>query len=420
MTQVWKANALVISSLIVSCTAAAPDLKIARMEIRRKQPLAFLYLQTSDGQEGIGQMGRSQMDAIHGDDDIVEQVFMRHVAPLALGKDISTPENLTSLVTNILYANYKNTGQVLARAISGLDTAAWDLMSKANNRSVCEQAAIELGRDPNVACVDRRMPIYCTNLTRDVSKEDLMELIMDLHKRFGARGYKAKVAQTMGRNAEVTPNRTEELIPYIRREVDRRLGKDVTLTIDANGGYEDVQHATRIAKLCAENGYEWFEEPVPFWNYIGTKQIQDLGLVKIAAGENEYRWDEFEAMLNDGVVSIVQPDLGYAGGFSQALRVARLAATKGIKVDPHSPDLSMTEFFSLHLMAAVPNPGPALEYGCTDASTPTNVFVKGIEVVNGTVEVPQKHGWGVQIRDSWLLGSSSAVYPDNSRTVLIS
>lgn len=246
-----------------------------------------------------------------------------------------------------------------------------------------------------------------------------MELIMDLHKKYGARAYKFKIAQTMGRNSDVWPNRTEETIPYIRREVDQRLGRDVELTVDSNGGYEDIEHAAPIAKLLSEHRYTWFEEPVPFWNYSGTKQMEDLGLLKIAAGENEYRWDEFEAMINSNTVSIIQPDLGYAGGFSQALRVARLAATKGIVVDPHSPDLSMTEFFSLHLLAAVPNPGPFLEYGCTDESTPTNVFVAGIQVQNGTVKVPQVPGWGVKILDSWLQASSSAIYPPEVQASLI-
>jgi len=238
-----------------------------------------------------------------------------------------------------------------------------------------------------------------------------MELIMQLHDKYGARAYKFKIAQTMGRNSDVWPNRTEETIPYIRREVDRRLGRDIELTVDANGGYTDAEHAESIARLLKEYRYTWFEEPVPFWNYSETNRVEKSGLIHVAAGENEYRWGEFESLLNRQVVDIVQPDFGYAGGFSQALRVARLSETKGIKVDPHSPDLSMTEFFSLHFLGAIPNPGPFLEYGCTDQSTPTDVFVEGIKVINGTVGVPQVPGWGVQILDSWLRHSSSAVYP---------
>eukprot|EP00441_Pelagodinium_beii_P023870 CAMPEP_0197673552 /NCGR_PEP_ID=MMETSP1338-20131121/81176_1 /TAXON_ID=43686 ORGANISM="Pelagodinium beii, Strain RCC1491" /NCGR_SAMPLE_ID=MMETSP1338 /ASSEMBLY_ACC=CAM_ASM_000754 /LENGTH=384 /DNA_ID=CAMNT_0043253819 /DNA_START=40 /DNA_END=1194 /DNA_ORIENTATION=+ len=378
------------------------------MEIRSKQPLAFLYLRTEDGLEGVGQLGRSQMDSVHGDNDLVTQVFMRHVAPIALGAEVTTPASLVELESKITDLNYKNTGQYFARAMSGLDTAAWDLMSKAAGTSVCQLAASEFGRDPQV-CL-RTYPIYCTNLTRDVSKEQLVDLIRGLHTKFGARSYKFKISTTMGHNVDVWPNRTEMVIPFVRQQVDKYLGPNISLTVDANGGY-DPAHAQHIAGLLQEHGYEWFEEPVPFWNYQGTKTMHDLGFVKIAAGENEYRAEVLEMAVLAGTVNIVQPDLGYIGGFSNALHLAKAAATVKVLVDPHSPDLSMTEFFSLHLLLAVPNPGPFLEYGCTDESTPTDVFEQGIQVVNGRTALPPGPGWGVKVRDSWLKDAASTRYP---------
>ncbi|KAK3264558.1 hypothetical protein CYMTET_26710 [Cymbomonas tetramitiformis] len=351
-------------------------------------------------------MGRSQMDAIHGDDDLVQSMFLRHVAPLAYQGDISTPETLSNLTKTIMYLNYKNTGQILSRAISGLDTAAWDVLGKKANKTVCDLVSARL----DTTCREV-VPVYCTNLTRNIATPDLIDLIVSLRKETGVSAFKYKIARTMGRNTDVYPGRTEEVIPLVRKEIDKLCGPGVKLMVDANGGYEQAGTAGAIAKLMQGYNYEWFEEPVPFWNYTETKKVKELGVVRIAAGENEYRADNLDLMIDSGIVDIVQPDFGYAGGFSQVLRVAQRAAMKGIKIDPHSPDRSMTEFFSAHLMAAVSNAGPFLEYGCVDRSTPGGVFEDPIVIRNGTISVPKAPGWGVQLTEKWLNQSSSIVYP---------
>lgn len=187
----------------------------------------------------------------------------------------------------------------------------------------------------------------------------------------------------------------------------------MTLIVDANGGYSDAVHAKPVAALLAQmGGYEWFEEPVPFWEYDTTRQVKQFGLIPIAAGENEYRMDVFERMLLRGTVDIVQPDFGYVGGFTNALKVAQIANGVGVRVDPHSPDKSMTEYFSLHLLGAIPNPGPALEFGCVDPTDISKtVFVDPILVSQGKAQVPQGLGWGVQLLKSWLKRATSQSYP---------
>jgi len=395
------------------CVCLSTAVTIEKMTVYSNDPLVILYLERSDGVIGIGQLGRSQMDStgILNDNDLVVDAFMRHVAPAALGADISTPTAVVNLTQHIVYNNYKNTGQILSRALAGLDTAAWDAIAKAENRSVCDAVALRM--NPPRAC-RTEVDLYCTNITRYLSADAIVGLVSQLHTDYRINKFKYKIGLTMGQNGDVSVNKTEDEIPYIRAELAKKFGVGtIALIVDANGGYTDPAHARHIAALLGDNGYEWFEEPVPFWDYAGTKAMKDLGLLKIAAGENEYRIDMFERMLAEKTVDIVQPDFGYAGGFSNVLHVADVAAANGIVVDPHSPDKSMTEFFSLHLLGAISNAGPALEYGCVDPTDISKtVFKSPIAITrNGTVEIPTGLGWGVEILDSWLNQAVAQTYP---------
>merc|ERR1712216_777929 len=96
---------------------------------------------------------------------------------------------------------------------------------------------------------------------------------------------------------------------------------------------------------------------------------------------------------------------------SVLLKIALMAQNLGIEFDPHSPDLSLTEFFSVHLMGAVADDNTMYEFGCTDKSTPTDIFVQNLPAVNGSTQVPAGPGWGVDIRPSWLEHAERLSYP---------
>lgn len=384
---------------------AAP---IVRLEVYNKDPLSIIYVHTADGIVGMGQLGRSQSDStgILTDSDLVIDMFFRHIAPVAHLRNVTSPKDLDALRQDIIYQNYKNTGQVFSRALSGLDTALWEVLAKRADQSVCRYVGNLVGRP----CKEK-VNFYCTNITRSATPEELTKLIVQLHEKYGASGYKLKIANMMGRNTDFYPNRTHEVIPQVRAALEQRLGPGIRLMVDANGGYEDLRHVAEVAQSLNRSDYFWFEEPVPFWNYELTKQARDLGLVRIAGGENEYRESLLENAVMRRQVDVVQPDFGYVGGFSVALRIAQLAGRHGVGFDPHSPDLSLTEFFSLHLMGVMANNDTLFEYGCTDGSTPFDIFEQGIQVSGGAAPVPSRAGWGAVVREEWLSHAERRHYP---------
>lgn len=110
-------------------------------------------------------------------------------------------------------------------------------------------------------------------------------------------------------------------------------------------------------------------------------------------------------MIDSGTVDIVQPDICYVGGLTRALRVAEMAADAGIPCVPHSANLTLVTVFSLHMMAAIPNAGPYVEYSIEPESYypwQAGLFDPGLAVVDGHVTPPPGPGWGIEVRREWL------------------
>ena len=82
--------------------------------------VGFTRVTTEDGLQGWG-----QLSTYHS--DITAQVLHRQVAPWTLGKPIAELDDMLDLVTE---REHKFPGSYICRAMTGLDTAVWDLRAK--------------------------------------------------------------------------------------------------------------------------------------------------------------------------------------------------------------------------------------------------------------------------------------------------
>lgn len=103
-------------------------LKIQKIETFHKgSTLGLVKLTADNGSAGWGQV--STYDA-----DISIEVLHRKIAQHFLGED---PADLGILVDRAIEANYKYPWSYVCRALSGVDTAVWDLLGKHESQSVC-------------------------------------------------------------------------------------------------------------------------------------------------------------------------------------------------------------------------------------------------------------------------------------------
>jgi galactonate dehydratase len=102
-------------------------------------------------------------------------------------------------------------------------------------------------------------------------------------------------------------------------------------------------------------------------------------------------------LLNEGLVDVLQPDPGRAGGISQLRKLAAAAESRFVSLAPHAGSLGpVAEYAAIHVLAAIPN-ALMLERMEPDWEGRALVASPPLVVSNGAIEVPSAPGLGVSI-----------------------
>ena len=358
-------------------------MKIQSIETFATEFVGLVRIRADDGSEGWGQVSTYNAD-------ITAQVLHRQVAPYALGQN---PLDITGLVDHIVEAEFKFPGSYLRRALAGLDTALWDLRGKLAGKSVCEL----LGGNP------RPFPVYASSMRRDISPADVAERLVRLRNEDGYTAFKFRIGKEMGRDMDEWPGRTEAIVPAMRQA----MGDDITLLVDANCCYSPAK-AIEVGRMLDDHGIAHFEEPCPYWAFEWTAEVTEALKpldIEVAGGEQDCDLAQWRRMINASTFDIVQPDVCYLGGIDRTLRVARLAQDAGLPCTPHAANLSLVTVFTLHLMGAIANAGPYVEFsieGLDYYPWQEGIYSPALVAHEGKVQIPDGPGWGVEINQDWL------------------
>ena len=362
-------------------------LEIKSIETFSNEFVGLVRVLTIDGSEGWGQV--SPYNA-----DITSLVMHRQIAPYAIGKDAI---DIEKLVQEIPEREHKFPGSYLRRALAGLDTALWDLRGKLEEKSVCEL----------LGGTKKPLRVYASSMKRDITPQKEAERFIDLRDKFGYDAFKFRVGKECGHDEDEWPGRTEEIVYSVRKA----LGDDVSLLVDGNSAYTP-EIAISVGKMLEENGVCHFEEPCPYWELEWTKKVKDALNLDVTGGEQDCDLSIWKRMIEMRAVDVVQPDVCYIGGLTRTLKVAEMANHSGIICTPHSANLSMVTVFTLHLMGAIQNAGPYVEFSIEgDDYYPwqRNIYNPELIVKDGKVQIPEGPGWGVEINSNFLEQSTHQI-----------
>lgn len=342
--------------------------------------LALVRITADDGSVGWGQTSPYLADAsvrfLHG--VLAEQV---------LGRD---PWSISAITDHIVRAGYKHGGQALLRALCGVDTALLDL------------AATRAGVPVHTLLGGpwrTTVPLYASSMRRDLAPEEELERLAALCAEQGFTAVKVRVGDQMGRDRDAAPGRTEALV----RAARGRLGDGVRLLADANGAYS-ASRAIQVGRLLEANGFDHFEEPCPYPELEQTARVTAALDITVAGGEQDDSLPQLHRMIANHVVDVIQPDIGYLGGVSRALQVARTADAWGVPCLPHCANHSLLQMFALHLAAAAPSIVGHQEWSVERPWWEADLFDGLPEVVGGAVTLADRPGWGVEIAPAALAG----------------
>jgi L-alanine-DL-glutamate epimerase-like enolase superfamily enzyme len=354
--------------------------RIVSVESFGTEDVALVRVRTDEGAEGWGQIAPYHADT-------TTHVLHAQVAPHALGRDALDVESVVDAIPEL---EHKFRGSHLYRALAGLDTALWDLRGRLEGKSVCEL----LGGRP------RDVRAYASSMRRDITPAREAERLLRARERHGFDAFKVRIGKECGHDEDARPGRTEDVVVSVRAA----LGEEPALLVDANSCYTPAK-AIEVGRMLEQHGVIHFEEPCPHWELEWTREVTEALELDVAGGEQDWDLGVWRRMIEMHAVDVVQPDICYAGGITNTLRVAALAHAAELACTPHAANHSLVVVFTLHLLGAIENAGPYLEFSIEpDADYPWQVgmYEPRPEVVDGFVRIPDGAGWGIEISPEWL------------------
>ena len=283
------------------------------------------------------------------------------LVPRLLGHEA---EEIEAIWRDLLFATHATAvGAITSIALAAIDTALWDLRCRRANLPLWRMAG---GAKPAI-------PLYSTeggwlHIETPALIEDALAV-----KAQGFAGSKVKVGK---------PHLAEDRARL--SAVRSAVGDDFRLMVDANQAFH-YHEALLRARMLAEVGITWFEEPMPADDLTGHARLAEHSGVPIAVGESLYSPGQFADYMQARACSIVQVDVGRVGGITPWLKVAHMAEAMNLAVCPHF-------LMELHvsLVCAIPNSW-MLEYiPQLDPITETRLDIR-----EGLAHPPETPGLGI-------------------------
>ncbi|MCQ8783068.1 galactonate dehydratase [Mangrovibrevibacter kandeliae] len=223
---------------------------------------------------------------------------------------------------NVLYrGGFYRGGAIHMSALAGIDQALWDIKGKALGQPVHQLLG---GR-----CRDR-IKIYSWiggDRPSDVAASARAAVAG------GAQALKmngCEELQFVDSHARI--DRAVESVALVREAV----GPHVGIGVDFHGRVHRPMAKVLVRELEPYR-LMFIEEPVLSENREALREIASHASVPIALGERLYsRWD-FKAVLQEGLVDIIQPDLSHAGGITECRKIAAMAEAFDVALAPHCP-----------------------------------------------------------------------------------
>ena len=142
---------------------------------------------------------------------------------------------------------------------------------------------------------------------------------------------------------------------YKRIEVAKQIVGSGKLLVDTNASW-DAQTALSFAPELARLGVAWLEEPIPFEDIEGMKKLNAaVPQLHVIGCETQQGMKNFQHMAQEDAISIVQPDVGWAGGITECRKIGAMAQAMSKPISLHCFGSAVLFAASLHLAAALPN-----------------------------------------------------------------
>ncbi len=305
----------------------------------------FLKLTTGDGIVGYGEVYAATFHP-----DVVASMILDVADRTLTGESVFDIERFWRRAYSRGFTQRPDVS--LQGVMSGLEMACWDIIGKSLDQPVYNLLG---GR------VHERLRSYTYLYPEPGDSTDVyldpdlaaQRAVEEVERGFTALKFDPAGPYTAMGGHQPSQNRIELSVEFLRK-IRAAVGDQADLLFGTHGQFT-ASGAIRLASRIEEFGPLWFEEPTPPDDIAGMARVARQTSIPIAAGERLTTKTEFARLLEAGAVSIVQPDLGRAGGILEGKKIASIAESHNAQLAPHLYCGPIVGAANIQLAACSPN-----------------------------------------------------------------
>ena len=312
------------------------------------------------------------------------------LAEMLLGADPMHPEALWQK----LYGGSKMTGRrgAVICAIGALDMAIWDLKAKALGKPVCELLG---GSTKNPVTP------YASLLPVGDTVAEQRESLIAKSIRVRELGFKAAKLEVCingpysHNGLQASDDEGVAIVAACREAV----GPDFTLMVDVAYAWPSAEHALRVLEKLAPYNLFFLETPIDIDDIEGHAILAERSPIPIAAGEWQNTHWEFVELADRGKLAVLQPDVGRVGGFTEAMKVCRLAEIRNRQIVPHCWKSAIGIAASAHVAAST-SICPYIEFlpaELSESPLRRELTTPEFTLRDGLLELSDRPGLGIEL-----------------------
>jgi L-alanine-DL-glutamate epimerase-like enolase superfamily enzyme len=331
-----------------------------------RSPFLLVRLR-AEGIEGLGEVSGTYLWSGEGF-ETAEAAVKNVLAPLLVGMDLSP--NAVRIAMDKALAGFHFTK-------AGIEMACWDALGKALGAPI----GTVLG-----GAIRSTVPSKFS-----ISGADPEQAAAIAQSAWGAgfRKFKVKVGTGLARDLERVA------------AVRKCLGDDVSLAVDANGGWS-LGGARRALGPLDEMRVCALEQPLPAGNLHETAILRAHSNIPVLLDESVWSARDVATVSRLGAADAVNIYVGKAGGIQGALEAVRVAQSVGIGATMGSNlELGVGHAAIMHVLSV--SNGFDLETYPPDIAAPmyyvADLVEPGFKIEEGKVHVPVGPGLGVTLNE---------------------
>ncbi|MFP3296205.1 MAG: mandelate racemase/muconate lactonizing enzyme family protein [Vulcanisaeta sp.] len=299
---------------------------------------------------------------------------------------------------------------VVNNAISGLETALWDVKGRLTGLPIYELLGGKV-RD--------RVPVYADLHAGAGIMETGGKRWVELagtEVAYNVENYIRRAREAMGMGFKYIKFDVDVPEDMMETEFDRTFGMrivkfvtsfiggvrdvvkyDVDIMIDGHWAFS-VPTAIAIARELAKYDVFWFEDPVPPENIDAMREVKLKSPVPIATGEKLYRLSQFRELIEKGAIDIIHPDVQRLGGLLEMKKIAYLAEEYYVPVAIHNISSPIGTMANAHVASTIGD-FIAIEWHAIDLPWWPDIVREGMIIKDGYITPPKKPGLGVELNE---------------------